>query len=494
MAGIAKSVSSRRRPSGSIASRATPIRGFCVQLVDNGTRAYSAPVMFQTEKDRDPNGRAARLADQFMVQNRGILADAGVDARSHYDGSNVQLVFSARNSIGALPLISPLSGQPDYAIVIRPRFEWAGIGPMLGETGWRVIPRLLRLPLLLRSERQIPQWVLSTVVLRRMQSLLDQLERRFELVSADKTAPKGSVDWNRYAIRRFPSAQLTSVPCVYPDLRDDRALKGAIRFTLERQFGALESQRGTGPFVGRLLEMCIQLLARVRDVLPIPPATRVLQSWLHGPIRREAFREGIQAIEWTVEDRGLAGLSDLQGLAWVMSMEEFFEAWVESVMACVAHRIGGSLRTGRQHQTTAPILWAPPFLGSQKCLLPDIILERGEHTVIVDAKYKEHWEEMQVERWTNLEDALRERHRGDLLQVLAYATLARTARTTVCLMYPCSSATWDSMKERGRLFYRGTIQSYNRSIGVLLTATAMGRPMAQAVDGLASEFGGLPVA
>jgi hypothetical protein len=43
-------------------------------------------------------------------------------------------------------------------------------------------------------------------------------------------------------------------------------------------------------------------------------------------MRADSFVEGLQAIDWTVEERGLAGLSDLEGIAWTMPMELFFEA------------------------------------------------------------------------------------------------------------------------------------------------------------------------
>ena len=65
--------------------------------------------------------------------------------------------------------------------------------------------------------------------------------------------------------------------------------------------------------------------------------------------------------------------------------------------------------------------------------MPDLVLEREDQTVIVDAKYKEHWEEMQRNRWVNLDEDIRQRHREDLLQVLAYANLSSKARTVVAL-------------------------------------------------------------
>jgi hypothetical protein len=210
-------------------------------------------------------------------------------------------------------------------------------------------------------------------------------------------------------------------------------MRAAIRFALEKQLRSLESQRIAGSFVRELIEMCRDLIGRVLDVSPREPLPTTFQVWHRTTLRTEAFRQGVQAIEWTAEERGLGGLSDLQGLPWAMSMEQFFEAWVETLMSQVVRRIGGELRSGRERQTVVPLTWDPPYLGSQKSLIPDLVIEREDATIIVDAKYKEHWEEMQERRWTDLEEELRERHRADLLQVLAYSTVARKPKVLVCL-------------------------------------------------------------
>ena len=147
----------------------------------------------------------------------------------------------------------------------------------------------------------------------------------------------------------------------------------------------------------------------------------------------------------------------MKGFTRSMSMDEFFKAWAETVLAGVALKIGGVLRTGRQRQTVTPLNWDPPYLGSQKSLVPDLVLEREDQTVIVDAKYKEHWEEMQRDRWTNLDEDIRQRHREDLLQVLAYANLSTKARTVVCLVYPCREETGESLRERSLIFNRASV-------------------------------------
>jgi McrBC 5-methylcytosine restriction system component len=456
---------------------------------DSDVLRFPAQALLRGHAPRDPSSQSARLAAQFIAQNRVMLNGLGVVAESAFDGTSVDLVVRTNTHIGAIPLLSPTTGRPDYGLVVRPRFEWSGIGPILAATGWRVLPSVLRLPLLPRSERKIPPWVLSTVILFRIRALLDNLERRFEVVSEERPAPRGAVDWTAYARRQISRAQFLRVPCKFPDLRDDRDLRGAIRFTLEKQLGGLQSQRHAGVFVVELIDLCEDLLCRVRDVMPQVPRPLTLEAWMRGPLRAEPFRDGVQAIGWTVENRGLAGLSDLEGLPWAMSMETFFEAWVETVMSIVARKVGGLLRSGRQRQTLAPLNWEPPYLGSQKYLLPDLLLEREGITIVVDAKYKQHWEEMQERRWGEIEQETRERHRSDLLQVLAYSNLARTPQVLTCLAYPCRRATWESLQTRGRLFHRASLVAGDRRVSLLLTALPLAvEVLEEAATLMAREF------
>lgn len=170
--------------------------------------------------------RAARLAEQFVNQNHVPLSLLDVRVNREYDGNDVRLLVSAGSAVGAIPLISPTTARPDYGLVVQPRFPWAGIGPMLAEMGWRISPTPLRLPLLRRSERRVPVWVLSFMILVRLKALLDSLDRRFELTKEARRAPRGTVDWAAYATRSLPNAAFLSMPCTFLDLRDDRLLKG----------------------------------------------------------------------------------------------------------------------------------------------------------------------------------------------------------------------------------------------------------------------------
>jgi 5-methylcytosine-specific restriction endonuclease McrBC regulatory subunit McrC len=319
------------------------------------------------------------------------------------------------------------------------------------------------------------------MILTRLKALLDSLDRRFELTTETRNAPRGRVHWAEHATRSLPNASFLSLPCTFPDLRDDRLLKHAIRRAVERQLRALETQKEHGAFIHRPIEFGQQLLRRVQTVPVYVPSTTTLGNSLQRPLRAEQFINGLQAIEWTIEQRGLAGVSDLEGIPWTMPMDKFFEAWVETVLRVVAQRTGGQIKVARKRETTYPINWEPSYLGSQKSLAPDIWLEWDSATLIVDAKYKRHWEEVQQHSWWSVEKELREQHRSDLLQVLAYANLARTSTVIGCLAYPCSAENWNSLRKRGFLIHRAELAVGSRAVHIWLTAV----PMATAVERIA---------
>jgi len=104
--------------------------------------------------------------------------------------------------------------------------------------------------------------------------------------------------------------------------------------------------------------------------------------------------------------------------------------------------------------------------------------------LIVDAKYKRHWEELQHKSWGMADESMKEAHRADLHQVLAYASLARTPRVVACLAYPCLMKNWLSLRERGRLIQKADLAVANKTLQIWLTAL----PMAAATHEVAGPF------
>jgi 5-methylcytosine-specific restriction endonuclease McrBC regulatory subunit McrC len=102
--------------------------------------------------------------------------------------------------------------------------------------------------------------------------------------------------------------------------------------------------------------------------------------------------------------------------------------------------------------------------------VPDIVFTRNDDLFIIDAKYKDHWEDLNIKNWNNLEDVIKERHRNDLLQILAYTTGVGQESISCCLVYPCKKETWRSLLKRNRHIHKAEISRGNKRINVFLTA------------------------
>lgn len=416
----------------------------------------------------DRAASAERRAEQICVANEGVLHELGVRAAPGRRNGKAGLNISSSTRVGAIPLLSPVTGRPDFGLVVEPRFSWRSAGDMLAGTGFRILPEFLPLPDLPQSEQRVPPWVLSSVVLARMRSLLHSLKREFVMVDADLRTVRGHVDWDAYARLRFAVGRAADVPCRFPDLRDDSRLRSAIHWVVLRHREALLGQVSAGLVVRRLLELCEVLLVQLRNSPPSLPDRRTRNGWASIAINARVFREGIQALGWTVEERGLAGLSDLSGLAWRMDMEVFFEAWVEAIAEHASRRLGARFRCGRRNETRVPLDWEPTSSGSQRALIPDVVIERDDLVIVIDAKYKRHAEDIERLGWGRASDVLREQHRDDVLQALAYSTLFNSPRVVACLVYPATLERWRELPDHRRRAMRAKVRSGDRQVELAL--------------------------
>ena len=441
-----------------------------LEISDLQTAYLGTGFLSQYANGRNRDAITARLVHQFMNLNRHAFRKLNIDPQLHYTGAELKLKLSSHSTIGAVPLVSPVTYKPEFSLICKPRFGWNGIGPILSSTGWRILPDILNFPELKISERRIPPWVLSTVVLHRIEDLLHKMTRSFEMTSKFHRIPKGSVDWDDYARNRISRGKFLDLYCHHPELQEDTELKGMIHFALRKQKESLESQREMGVHVLKLLSYCEELINRVSHAPARRPSQLQIEQHGRSTISSSTISQGLQAIEWTAKEKGLAGLGDLHGLPWVMSMEELFESYVEAIIDQLTKQMGGRLQSGRNRETIVPLQWDPPFIGSQRYLLPDIVVDREDEKCIIDAKYKDHWEDLNLSRWQNLQEEIRNRHRNDLLQILAYASTSEKKKISCVLMYPCKRKTWDSLIERNRHYHIAELTHADRRIRLCLSA------------------------
>jgi hypothetical protein len=425
-------------------------------------------------------GRGAaleRYAESLLTTNAGVLQALGVEAAPSRRGGVTGLAVRTSTRVGAIPLRSPATGRADFGLVVSPRFSWLSIGEALGVAGFRVTPELLPLPTLPQSERAVPPWVLASVVLARVEALLLSMTRRFVVTRAVLPAPRGQIDVGRWATEGLARGRPLAVPCAFPDLRDDERLRAAIHWVVRRQVAGLRGAAAVGSTntLRPLLDRCERILSAVGGTPAVRPASSDREQWSREPLRSKVFRDGLEAIGWTADETGLAGLAETSGLSWRLDMERFFEAWVESLADGVSRRIGAVLRAGRTEATRVPLSWEPRGVGGLQSLLPDLVLARADRTIVIDAKYKPHGEALGAGGRGALREDEREVHRDDVLQALAYSSLFATERVTAVLAYPCRIGRWQTLSERGRTHARANVSvAAGRRVDLVVCALPLG--------------------
>ena len=136
-------------------------------------------------------------------------------------------------TIGSIPLRSPTTRKVIGGLVVRPRFGWNDIGPLLQEIGWTASPRLLRFPLVPGAAKEVPPWVLAGPIIERFRALLDEITPAFRWQEELRQSPRGQILWARYQNEHLRAGKFHELPCRFPDLGPDLLLRGMIRWGIE---------------------------------------------------------------------------------------------------------------------------------------------------------------------------------------------------------------------------------------------------------------------
>jgi hypothetical protein len=211
---------------------------------------------------------------------------------------------------------------------------------------------------------------------------------------------------------------------------------------------------------------------------PLFPARRELES---SAIKRDimvntAMSNGLQALGWLVDERGLGGGRELVGLAWALKLDRLWELYVASYVSSLARTVGGQVYLGHKGQTIFPLQWNDASLRSLGHLTPDVVLRRHDEIRIFDAKYKAHFAELDEAGWLRMSTEVQDSHRADMHQVLAYAALFDAPKVTAVLIYPLRPSTFAALKLRRRDVARAQLLHGGRRLRLELQGLPFGRP------------------
>ncbi len=409
-------------------------------------------------------------AENFLAANSQSLSALNISselALTHYE---MTVRLHPGGVIGAAPLYAPDTRKITTGGVVRPRYDWDGIGLLLQQVGWSAAPRLLPLPMVPGSAREVPPWVLAGPILNRLGRLVKEIRRGFRMREEIRQNPRGQILWTRYVTEMASRGAFHQLPCRFSDLGPDQLLQSYLRWGIEKVWFSMIPFSRHDTIARHLALEAETLLFELRHIRSQMPEHSILDRWLRlEGLPSDYLRGGLQALGWLVDDRGLGDTSENDGLAWSLPMHELFERWVECLARVWAHRFGGQVRSAFAGDTTIPLRWSQSGQSGMKSLEPDIVVQQGDRVIIIDAKYKNHFEELDDHRWAELGEEIREQHRHDVHQILAYASLFEASSITALLIYPMQVNTWERLSKRGYNWIQAGLNHHGRALTLALT-------------------------
>lgn len=403
--------------------------------------------------------RNDRWVEPFLEANRPQLRRLALATEVAYEGE-VVLRLRPGDRIGAAPLVSPSTRKVTAGVLVSPRFRWSALADVTARVGFSVEPRIGGAQLVPGSARDVPAWLIAGPVLRRLAALLRRKRRAFVEEHETRTTPRGRIEWAAYAQRSLPTGRWHHLPCTFSGPEDDPRLLANVRWTLDRIAESLATLAPTP--VGR------SLLGVTEELLLIAgPGPRERPNSTGHVFGGELALNAFEAMSWVAEERGLGGARTLDGLAWDLAVDTLWEEWVARVMESLGPRHGFGVRAGERTQRF--LQWRGPFR-SMASLIPDVELTSRDRAVWIDAKYKAHLLLLARKSFRELADDVREAHRADLHQALAYASLSNLSRVDTVLVYPLAS----DEEERGMQFSVATVTSGKRRVRLMLAGLPFG--------------------
>jgi len=444
-------VRSRRRSTARFAPRhagSAPTQGRLYKTTDHGQGKVLPPDAFAPVQR---GGGWGPFVESFLRMNQEAFTKLDLTHTIRSSDAGIQLVLCPGGRAGAIPLRSAQTGHVAGGFLVEPRFGWAGVGRVLVATGWAAAPEILNLPMVPGSGREVPPWVLAGPVLQRLAELLRTLRRGYRIEEQVLQKPRGQIIWSRYVTESFARGYWDRLPCRFPDLTTDPVLRRFVKWALGRVREDLATVGGIDLLARLLVAFADKMLDQLRDVTPLVPSPSQLKGLAAGDRMVEvSLRRGLEALGWIVDERGLGGGREMDGLAWATPLDSLWEHYVEAAVRREASLRGGIVRVGRSRETLVPLDWSDPTHRSMGHLLPDIVVTYRDRIDVIDAKYKAHLAELDEHGWRTFVEDAREAHRADLHQILAYASLFDAPEVRAILVYPLREATWRNLHARNR--------------------------------------------
>lgn len=368
---------------------------------------------------------------KWLRVNGRYLEFLGISQK--WDEDTKSLILKPSNKVGLAPLKNPYGGQVYGSIMVKPRLGWLKIYEILDLIDWKYQPAFLKDEEPIISEGVLPRWFKAIETLEAINQALNLFMRGMSIKNIKSRVPVGNINWDEYATKSIPYGKYdlfsTTVIDYSSDLDIHRQFKGVVRMI------AADISNPEVPI--KIKNKAKVLIANIEKKLETldydEPNVEKLKKIRVPSFYKVSYDKAIQkCIEYISESKFSLQTGNFYGLPWSIEMERLFEYWVEYWASIFAKRIGARFFSDIKNNSRIRFYNLSNWKSLNK-LKPDIIIEKGDKTLIIDVKYKKHLMYLQYGKVTS---EIFEEHRHDIHQILSYMSSSVNKKRVGCLIYP----------------------------------------------------------
>lgn len=373
---------------------------------------------------------------EFLNLNKKSLDALGLTVSlTSKDGRGYLKVMSS-NMIGAVPILSLKNNEVVCGIYIEPNLSWNGFGEICDLIGWPLVPDIVqetkKVP---GGNKSIPAWLLAGPIIRSFHAALKRPGKSYVDRKEELSLVKGNVDYEGYIENDLSSGKWQKIPCEYDELSLDCKHHRHIVAIVNKLLNDLQKISHYNSSNKDLIRVGKIILKKLGSVNPEwPRLIDINRLSFRGIWSR--YKEGFTYSKWLLTHKGLGGPDDGEGLPWTICSEELYELWVGYIAQKWAKMIGAPIKASSNRSSLIPINWDIQYEKTMSYLLPDYVCEKKDEVWIFDAKYKNLLEDLVEYRWYQLDNYMREAHRSDFHQILAYSSAFDKGTIISILAYP----------------------------------------------------------
>lgn len=358
---------------------------------------------------------------KFIAYNKSSFDFLGVTASVEGTDQNSALRFRTAEFIGVIPLRSPDTGKQIGDFIVSPRFSsntrFEDYIEILNLLENEISPQVIdSLPLISGNNFKPPLYLEAIKFIRALEALLKTHWRKFDVVEKYTNQPAGQINWNKYAVQSYKVENRIKFPSRKNILTEFHSEFANIRYVFDICYRELMSANTPQRIKNALSNRLHFIEQKLYFHLPKPTGNIKINSFDSPKVKTsKQFANKILAYNF------------VESTAWRVDFSAVFEKFVQHIFKEVAKETGGKLFSNYKLRANS----STHFSWELKHIVPDAIYQKEDLLIFVDAKYKAN-----LYNKISLSEKLKEEHRRDLHQIMAYSSFSNTAIKHSILCYP----------------------------------------------------------